>query len=238
MPLDDLKDALEGRGFAAGGDQAPSLAALLPLFPEPDLSWLGHRAATELALDSDLRFIRFKNMILPDLKTGQPLDGLNLTSALGEVLKLLDPEQGKEDPLFGALKKVGNRGRVGALVTRLEIAADMSQTAIEATMWVRASGDQWVPFVTRSALVRPDDLPAEAGRNLAADPQIQTATSLVEALGLGTISPEIKQRSLKMGASTEKALGAARAAINQDLNALMLPIFQNPGGDRQPPGKP
>src|SRR5271165_851040 len=51
MPLDDLKDALEGRGFAAASDQTPSLAGLLPLFPEPELSWLGHRAATELAVD-------------------------------------------------------------------------------------------------------------------------------------------------------------------------------------------
>jgi len=63
----------------------------------------------------------------------------------------------------------------------------------------------------------------------------------VEALGLGTIPPEFKQRSLKMGATTEKALGAARAAISQDLNALMLPIFANPSGDRgggRQPGKP
>ena len=167
---------------------------------------------------------------------------MNLSSALGGVLKLFDPDQGKEDPLVAALKKVGSRGRVGALVTKLDLSADMSQTTVEATMWVRAGGDQWVPFVTRSASVRPDDLPPEAGRNLAADPQVQTATSLVEALGLGTVAPEIKQRSLKMGAATDKALGAARAAINRDLNALRLPIFENPsgerGGDRQPPGKP
>ncbi len=148
-------------------------------------------------------------MVLPDLKTGGPLDGLNASSALGEVAKLFGPEQCKEDPLVSTLKKVGDRGRVGALVTRLDIAADMSQTTIEATMWVRASGDRWVPFVTRSASVRPDELPAEAGRNLVADPQVQSAFSLVEALGLGTIPPELKQRSLNMGATTEKALGAA-----------------------------
>jgi hypothetical protein len=241
MPLDDLKDALEARGFAVNGNQTPSLAGLLPLFPEPDLFWLGRRAATELAVDSDLRFIRYQNMVLPDLKTGQPLDGLNVSSALAEVAKLFDPEQGKEDPLVSTLKKVGNRGRVGALVTRLDIPADISQTTIEATMWVRAGGDRWVPFVTRSASVRPDELPAEAGRNLVADPQVQSAFSLVEALGLGTIPPEFKQRSLKMGATTEKALGAARGEINQDLNSLMLPIFENPSGDRggdRPPGKP
>jgi len=243
MPLEDLKDALEGRGFAVDvdGNQTPSLAGLLPLFPEPALSWLGRRAATELAVDSDLRVIRYQNMVLPDLKTGQALDGLNVSSALAEVAKLFDPEQGKEDPLVSTLKKVADRGRVGALVTRLDIPADMSQATIEATMWVRVSGDRWVPFVTRSASVRPDELPAEAGRNLVADPQVQSAFSLVEALGLGTIPPEFKQRSLKMGATTEKALGAARAAISQDLNTLMLPIFENPSGDRggdRQPGKP
>ena len=105
MPMDDLKDALEGRGFAAASDQTPSLAGLLPLFPEPELSWLGRRAATELAVDSDLRFIRFQNMVLPDLKTGQPLEGLNLSSALGEVIKLLDPQAVKEDPLVPALQE-------------------------------------------------------------------------------------------------------------------------------------
>ncbi len=241
MPLDDLKDALEGRGFAANGNQTPSLAGLLPLFPEPDLSWSGRRAATELAVDTDLRFIRYQNMVLPDSKTGQPLDGLNVSSALAEVARLFEPEQGKEDPLVSTLKKVADRGRVGALVTRLDIPADMSQTTVEATLWVRAGGDRWVPLVSRSASVRPDDLAADAGRNLGADPQVQSAFSLVEALGLGTIPPELKQRSLKMGATTEKALGMARGAISQDLNALMLPIFENPGEDRgggRPQGKP
>ena len=145
MPLEDLKDALEGRGFAVEGNQTPSLAGLLPLFPEPDLSWLGRRAATELAVDSDLRFIRYQNMVLPDWKTGGALDGLNVSSALAEVAKLFDPEHGKEDPLVSTLKKVGDRGRVGALVTRLDIPAGMSQATIEATMWVRAGGDRWVP---------------------------------------------------------------------------------------------
>ncbi len=234
MPLDELKDALESRGFAAAGDQTPSLAGLLPLFPESDITWLGRRAATELAVDGDLRFIRFQNMILPDKKTGQALDGLNVASAIAEVAKLFDPEQGKEDPLVGVLKKVENQGKVGALITRLDIPADMSRTTIEATLWVRAGGARWVPFVTRSASIRPEDLPAEAGPNLAADPQVQSAFSLVEALGLGTIAPELKQRSLKMGATSEQALGIARAAITQDLNTLMLPIFVNPSGDRRP----
>ena len=146
MRLDDLKDALEGRGFLANSDQTPSLAGLLPLFPETDAAWLGRRAATELAVDPDLRFIRYQNMVLPDKKTGQALEGLNISSAIAEVAKLLDPQQGKEDPLAAMLKQVGDRGRVGTLVTRLDIAPDMSQVTVEAVLWVRA-GDRWVPYV-------------------------------------------------------------------------------------------
>ena len=95
MPLDDLKDALEGRGFAAEGEHTPSLTGLLPLLPEPDLRWLARRAATELAVDPDLRFIRYQGMVLPDVKTGQPFGGLNLSTALSEITKLLDPRKGR-----------------------------------------------------------------------------------------------------------------------------------------------
>ena len=97
MSLDDLKDAVEGRGFTVDGEQAPSLAGLLPLVPEPDLTWLARRAATELAVDSDLKFIRYQGMILPDLPAGQlqaqglglGLGGLNLSSVLGQLTRLL-----------------------------------------------------------------------------------------------------------------------------------------------------
>ncbi len=158
-PLDDLKDALEGRGFIANGDQTPSLAGLLPLFPENDATWLGRRAATELAVDPDLRFIRFQNMVLPDKKTGQALEGLNVSSAIAEVAKLLDPEQGRQDPLAAMLKQVGDRGRVGR-------AGDPARhrTRYEPG---HCRGGSLGPrrrslgsVLSRSASVRPEDLPA------------------------------------------------------------------------------
>jgi hypothetical protein len=113
------------------------------------------------------------------------------------------------------------------MVTRLEIQPDLSQISVEATLWVRASSDRWIPYGSRSSTIRPDDLAAPAGQNLAADPQVQTAFSLVEALGLGAIPPALKQRSLRVGAATEKALGIARSALNQDLEALALPVSEN-----------
>ena len=44
-----------------------------------------------------------------------------------------------------------------------------------------------------------------------------------EDLGL-TIPDEIKNKSLNMGAATQKALANARAAIQPDLDALLLPV--------------
>jgi hypothetical protein len=237
MPLEDLKDALEGRGFAHEGEHTPSLAGLLPPSPESDLQWQARRAATELAVDPDLRFLRYQGMILPDVKTGQPLGGLNLSTALSEITKLLDPAQGQADPLAASLKKVAERGRVGAVVTGLEIPADLSQATAEVTFWVRASGDRWVPFGSRKATVRPDEVAPEAGKNLAGDPQVQTAFSLVESLGLGSIPPELKERSLRMGAATEKALDTARAEFSQDLEALRLPVLEA-GVEVAPDGQP
>jgi hypothetical protein len=231
MPVDDLKDALQRRGFAPEGEDTRSLSGLLPLLPEPDLQWLARRAATELAVDPDLSFLRYQGMILPDVKTRQPMGGLNLSTAITEITKLLDPAQGQADPLAASLKKVADRGRVGAVVTRLDIPADLSQATVETTLWVRAGGDRWVPFGSRKATVRPDEVAPEAGKNLAGDPQVQTAFSLVESLGLGSIPPDLKERSLRMGAATEKALGTARSEFSQDLDTLMLPVLERPHGD-------
>ena len=68
MTFDELKNALESRGFDI--DQAAqrppaALDRLLPPAPEPELSWLARRAATEIAVDPDLRFIRFQDTVFP-----------------------------------------------------------------------------------------------------------------------------------------------------------------------------
>jgi hypothetical protein len=232
--LDSLKDALEGRGFSAESDETPSIAGLLPLTPESELQWLARRAATELAFDSDLRFIRYQDLVLPDAKGGQALQGAGLQAAFSEIAKLLNPDHASGDPLAATLKKVGDRGRAGVLVTRLEMSADLSRVTVEATLWVRQV-ERWLPIGSRTASVRPDDLRPEAGQNLDADPQVQTAFSLVDALGLGSISPELKRRSLRMGAATEKALGDVRSQVNQDLDALSLPLSGPAGKDRRDP---
>jgi hypothetical protein len=228
MPLDEMRDALEARGYALdaeGRSQPVALDALLPPSPEPEPLWLARRAASELAVDPDLRFLRFQDTVLPDAGTGGLPAGAGLSSAMSEIKRLLDPDQGEQtDPLLAKLKAIAGRGRAGAVVTKLQIAPDMSNVTVESTLWVRA-GERWMPFGSRAATVRPEDLGADAGKGLETDPQIQGAFKVVESLGLGEIPAELKSRSLRIGAATERALGMARSACNDDLQTLALPVL-------------
>ena len=118
MPMDELKDALEGRGYdvdAAARKQPAALDRLLPPAPEPEVVWLGRRAATELSVDSDLRFLRFQDTVIPDAGTGQLTNVMGLSTVVSELKRLLDPDQGQPaDPLAEKFKAVAARGRVGA----------------------------------------------------------------------------------------------------------------------------
>jgi hypothetical protein len=112
----------------------------------------------------------------------------------------------------------------------------LSAVTVESTLWVR-SGDRWIPFGSRTANVRSDDLERDAGKNLEADPQIQSAFKIVEMLGLGAIPADVKGRSLRIGAATERALGMARSAFEQDLQALALPVLESTKDDPAPAPK-
>ena len=75
MSLDDLKNSLEARGYDLDGVASKPPAALdglLPLAQSRSLQWLARRAATELGIDPDLRFIRFQDTVFPDAGAGQP----------------------------------------------------------------------------------------------------------------------------------------------------------------------
>ena len=67
----------EGRAGVAGlrrrrrGQAPPApLDRLLPPVPETDAIWLGRRAATEIAIDTGLRFLRYQDMVIPDTGPG------------------------------------------------------------------------------------------------------------------------------------------------------------------------
>ena len=114
MSVNQLKDALEGRGFdvdarlgATSLDRPPAAAN-----SEPEAAWLARRAATEILIDSDLRFIRYQDVLLPDAGAGaaQPLGAVGLTTAFSELKRLLDLDQDRTDPLVEKLKAIAARG--------------------------------------------------------------------------------------------------------------------------------
>ncbi len=233
MSVADLKVSLEARGYdVADATRAgpPSLERLLPAASETDLQWLARRAATELTIDDGLRFVRFNDLVMPDPGAGGgPLPGdLNLNAAVSELKRVLEIDSGpRVDPLVERLKGVAARGRVGASVTRLQIAQDMNGVSVETTMWVRTGLDRWEIYGSRQSRVLTDDLAPDAGKGLEQDPQIQGAIQLVEMLGLGAVPAELKQRSLRIGAATQRALGEARSAFNEDLEKLVLPVLDS-----------
>ncbi len=230
LKLTDLKDALQGRGFDVSSKTPIAIDALRPPQLESDATWNLRRAATELSVDSGLRFLRYQGMLLPEPAAGQPLEGMDASTAIGTLKQLLGDDPG--DPLPGKLRDVERRGRIVAMVTRMDIAADFASVTVEMTMWVRQGPDRWVIAGSRASRVQPDDLAADAGKDLAADPQVSGAFKIVDALGLGNISAELKRRSLKMGAATQKAIGEARAAVEADLAALILPVHAAPVNSR------
>lgn len=230
-PLGELKSMLEGLGFAMSDVDPAPIDDLLPLPFETDARWLARRAATEIAREPDLRYVRYLDTLLPE---GANAGGAEMVGAAASALKALLGEN-PGDPLTPKLADAARRGRVGVVVTKLEMAEDFSKVTVESTLWVRnAATNSWIPAISRPATVRPDDLPADEGKPLEADPQVQAVFRVVEGLGLGGVPQELKQRSLNMGAATRRALGMAQAALNRDLDTLALPV----GEASEPPAEP
>ncbi len=110
---------------------------------------------------------------------------------------------------------------MGALTTREEIGPDFAAVRVTLTLYVR-TGDRWAAAGNRSATVRSADA-AGGGDDLARDPQVAAVFQVFESIGFG-VAPEVKQRALNLGAATRKALGQARSAFNDRLQALALPL--------------
>lgn len=219
-PLADLASALEGRGFAmTDADPAP-IDDLLPIPAESEPRWRARRAATEVAQERELRFIRYQGLVLPEGAPGAPLDA---SGALGGVVKSLLGEQPADDPLAAKGKAVAARGRVGMLVTKLDTAEDLSGVAVEIVLYARMNGDRWEPAASKTVRVRGDEVRPGEGGNVAADPQVQTVFKTIEGLGLA-VPDDLKQKSLNIGAATQKALATARTLIQPELDALALPV--------------
>jgi hypothetical protein len=216
----DLASALEDRGFAPGGEEPVAIDRLLPIPSETDRQWLLRRAATEVRNDAGLRFIQIQNLLMPEPGPGAPLTLDGAQAMLSSLAPLLEGKPA--DPLADQLRAVAQRGRVGTVVTQQEMSPALDAVRITISLWVRA-GKDWSKAGTKTASVRADALRPGEGDDLAQDPQVGAVFRVFESVGFG-FSPEIKQRSLNIGAATRKALGMARTEFTDGLVALELPI--------------
>jgi hypothetical protein len=234
MPQADLSQALEGRGFSPQAATPVSIDLLLPAQLEDEARWLVRRASTEVVNDPGGRFLRYQGLVMAEPAPGEaPPAAASLGAAIGTIKELLG--EAPVDPLPGKLRELAGQGRVGAVVTRLQLSPDLASVMVETTLWVR-SGERWNPAIVRSSTIRPDDLPANAADGIADDPQVKAVFGVVESLGLGEVPPELKRRSLNVGAATRKALGQARGALDQELNSVALSL--EPPRDRPAEVKP
>jgi hypothetical protein len=220
MKLADLKDALAGRGFAGGTDEAVPLDPLLPIRPETEQQWLTRRAATEVVNDTGVRFIQIANVLVPEPNPGQPLTMDTALAMASNLVPLLGDKP--VDPLEAQLRAVADRGRVGVMLTQQQTSPTLDAVAINISLWVR-NGQRWSKAGARSASVRTSALRPGDADDLGRDPQLAGVFQIFESVGFG-FPPEVKQQSLKIGAATRKALGTARTAFTERLAAMALPL--------------
>jgi hypothetical protein len=237
MTLDDLKDAIAGRGMTVNGDEPISLDPLLPAPIENETQWMVRRAATEAINDEGLRFIRYGNSLMPEPAPGQPPDPNAAATVLSDAFKDI-LGSGSSDPLAARLRDVAARGRVGAMITRLELAPDFNSVTVESALFVRGPNGVWTRGPWRSGTLRSGDVDAGAAQALADDPQVKSAFQIVDSIGFGGVSEEMKRRSLTVGATTKRALGMVRAALARDLEALALPLQDSAGPAKKVDPKP
>ncbi|MFO0958986.1 MAG: hypothetical protein U0800_16425 [Isosphaeraceae bacterium] len=220
LAVEDLRSALRKARVSGIGDDPAPIEELLPDPPENDNQWRLRRAATEVSYDNGLRFVRYETLVLPE---GQEMAPQDAQKALGGLLGNLlgEPNAPQTDPLMEKLRAVEGRGKVGVVITRLDLGP---QTGIESTLWVRTAREGWRPALVQKVEARADQVPEKAGEPLAEDPQVKAAFGLLEGLGLGNLGEDAKRLSLRSGASVQKALGEARIALENNLKELALPV--------------
>jgi len=210
-----------------GKTQLPALDRLLPPQVMSETVWLTRRAATELAVDPGRRLVRYQNFVYPeDLDpVAAPIAGL--TNALAQIRQLLDQNAPPpQDPLVKEFRRIEAAGGAGAVVSQLEISPQLDSATAESVLWVRQAHENWIPVGHRVSTVRAADVAPGASQALGGDPQIQAAFQLLDSLGLGGATAELKQKSLTLGAAVQKALANVRSAAAEDLSQFAFPVLE------------
>src|SRR5262249_50378459 len=132
MAPDELREALESTD-APRDDDPGRVERLLPLRAGTAARRGARRPATEAVIGADLRFVQFRVFVLPESGPGSDLappgdrtDLLDSPAALTafEAIQAVRPA----DPVQLRLDGVADRGRIGAIVSRVELSADSPAT--------------------------------------------------------------------------------------------------------------
>jgi len=226
MTVDTLRTLLTARDGLAPGNPAP-LGALLPPATESDDEWRWRRGATEAVHEAGLRFVRFRQFILPENGPGPDL------LAQADTTELLDSPAAQEayrsilrvgpvDPVRARLDAAGARGRVGAIVSKVEFLPDRKGAESESSLWIRQSGGDWKAVLSRRSTVR-DDEPAGTAP-AAVNVPIRTAVAVLELFAAAAPLPEQSRRRQAEAVAVQRAVGQSRAALDLDLLLLVLPV--------------
>ena len=237
MEFRDLKAALEGRNLPIHLEEPVEIDDLLSLPIETEPQWRLHRAAREVKSERAGWFIRYGDVVLPDSGTAEAFDlkalgGVSGLSSLGNVNSLVreltseESQPARRDPLANRLSALAKTGRIGAVVTMLKTAADLSGVEVTSEFWVHMGPnlESWQPAGRRSVQIQNDQIHPTAIKNIEADPQVKKVFEVLEGLGLGQASSEMKQRALSIGAATQQALSEVRTLANADLDRLATPL--------------
>ena len=137
-----------------------------------------------------------------------------------------ESQPARRDPLANRLSALAKTGRIGAVVTMLKTAADLSGVEVTSEFWVHMGPnlESWQPAGRRSVQIQNDQIHPTAIKNIEADPQVKKVFEVLEGLGLGQASSEMKQRALSIGAATQQALSEVRTLANADLDRLATPL--------------
>jgi hypothetical protein len=231
MAPTDLRDALRFRGKLRAGDPA-HVDSLLPLYPEGDAVWLARRNAADALSDPDARFVRFREFTLPETGSGDEAAPRNTT-------ELIDSPAGRA--AFGAIQAVtpfdavqeqlddlSDRGCGGAIVTQLDFAADSDRADASATFYSRGADGSWTATIARNAFATVDEPQDRVETDPETQPEsatIRTALRIFESVAASPSQPELSERRQRVGATAQRAMARARAALNADLAPLALPVF-------------
>ena len=225
LTVDDLRAAIEFRGRLRPDDPA-WIDSLLPLYPEPEERWRRRRAATEVALESELRLVHFRQLFIPETGPGSNPDVQNPT-------ELIDSVPGRDT--FGSINGISPfaaeavqlklddaaaRGRIGMVITRLEFSVDSDETEAETNFWVRQEGGFWSVASTHSATARVGERMAPNEPVYPNSAALRTSLLIIESWSSTPFPPAVSARRQTVGATAERALGRARFALDREIAPL------------------